>query len=214
MAECCDPVPYRRFFNTKEASRRLERYRREGLDPRAADIVRYLGDRVEGMDVLEVGGGVGDVQVELLEAGATRARNVELSDAYESAAATLARERGLGDRMEQRYGDFVGMQADVEPADIVILNRVVCCYPHMERMMGAAVAKARRFLGVVVPRDRWWNRTAVRVGNAYTSLRRCSFDAFVHPTEEIDALAVADGLSPVHRGNDFIWVSTVYERVA
>lgn len=212
MAECCDPVPYRRFFNSKEADRRLDRYRRRGLDARAEAIVTFLADRIEGLDVLEVGGGVGDLQVELLEAGATRSRNVELSDAYESAAAALADERGLADRMERRFGDFVELAADVDPADVVVLNRVVCCYPHMERMMTAAVTRTRRFLGIVVPRDRWWNRAAISVGNAYTSLRRCSFEAFVHPTEAIESVALGGGLAPAHRSHDLVWQSTVYAR--
>ena len=69
-----------------------------------------------------------------------------------------------------------------------------------------------RFLGLVVPRDRWWNRTAIRLGNAYTDLRRCSFQTFVHPTDHIEAVAVAGGMAPVHRSHDVIWQSTVYER--
>jgi hypothetical protein len=212
MAECCDPVPYRRLFNSKEATRRLDRYRRRGLDARAAAIVGFLADKVGGMEVLDVGGGVGEIPVELLEVGASRARIVELSDAYDSAAAALAEERGVADRVERTIGDFVAIRDEVAPTDVVVLNRVVCCYPHMERMMTAAVERSGRYLGVVVPRDRWWNRAAIRVGNAYTSLRKCSFEAFVHATDEIDAVATAGGMAAAHRSHGPIWQTTVYER--
>ncbi|MEX1281536.1 MAG: methyltransferase domain-containing protein [Acidimicrobiia bacterium] len=212
MADCCDPIPYRRVFDSREAARRLDRFRRRGLDDRAADVVAFLDDRVDGMTVLEVGGGVGDVQVALLEAGATAAVNVELSDAWEEAAAELARETGTADRVSRRLGDFVAIADDVEAADVVVLNRVVCCYPDMARMLHAAAASTRRFLAVVVPRERWWIRAAVTVGNRFLGLRGCGFRAFVHPVADMERIAADHGLSPIHRSQDLIWQSTVFER--
>lgn len=214
MADCCDPIPYRRVFDSREATRRLDRFHRRGLDDRAADVVAYLSGRVDGMAVLEVGGGVGDVQVALLEAGASTAINVELSDAWEDAAAELVAEAGVGGRVTRRLGDFVAIAGEVEAADVVVLNRVVCCYPDMERMVDAAAARTRRFLVVVVPRERWWIRAAVAVGNRFLGLRGCGFRAFVHPTAEMERIAREAGLAPVHRSRDLIWQSTVFERPA
>ena len=215
MSDCCDPVPYRRFFNTKEANRRLKNYRKRGLDARAADIVDYLKTQdIAGADVLEVGGGVGDLQVELLKAGADRALNIELSDAYEDAAIQLAEEEGLGDRMDRRFGDFVEVESELESADIVVLNRVVCCYPFMERMMNAAVAKADKHLGLVFPRGRWWTKTFFGLGNLYWAVRSCDFRGFVHPPDEIERVATDNGFVVRHRSNDLTWQAVVYERVA
>lgn len=212
MADCCDPIPYRRVFDSREAARRLDRFHRRGLDDRAADVVAYLSGRVDGMAVLEVGGGVGDVQVALLEVGASRAVNVELSDAWEDAAAELVAEAGVGGRVTRRLGDFVAIAADVEPADVVVLNRVVCCYPDMEQMLAAAATRTRRFLVVVVPRERWWIRAAVTVGNRFLGLRGCGFRAFVHPIADMERIAADHGLSPVHRSRDLLWQATVFER--
>lgn len=212
MAECCDPVPYRRFFNTAEANRRLEKYRRGGLDERAADLVEFLRPHLVGRTVLEVGGGVGELGIELLGAGAVRVTNIELSDAYEPVAAALAAERGLADHIERRIGDFVEVADEVPTADVVVLNRVVCCYPFMERMMRAAADKATRHLGLVYPRDAWWNRAAIAVGNAYTRLRRCGFDAFVHPVDAIHDTAMDAGLSAAHRSRGPIWETAVLAR--
>lgn len=215
MSDCCDPIPYRRMFNTKEANRRLANYRRRGLDTMARTIVDYLATQdLTDLDVLEVGGGVGDIQVELLKAGAGQALNVELSDAYENAANDLADKNGLTGRIVQQFGDFVEIQDDIDPAGIVVLNRVVCCYPFMERMMGAAVAKTERFLGLVFPRDRWAARMAVKAGNGFLAMRRCDFRTFVHPVDEIEAMATNAGLKVRHRGRNLAWQSVVFERVA
>ena len=130
MSNCCDPTPYRRFFNRKEATRNVRSYRRRGLDPMASSMVDYLlSTGIDGTTILEVGGGVSAVQIELLKAGAASSLNIELSSGYDEAAQALAEEEGLEDRMARRIGDFVELQHDLEPMDIVVMNRVVCCYP-------------------------------------------------------------------------------------
>ncbi len=215
MSQCCDPVPYRRFFNTKEASRRLRNYRRRGLDPMAAGIVDYLKTQnIAGADLLEVGGGVGDLQVELLKAGVASAISIELSDAYEDVAVQLAEDEGFADRMTRQFGDFVELQNELETADIVVLNRVVCCYPFMERMMNAAVAKSGKHLGLVFPRGRWWTRSFFWLGNTYWAVRSCDFRAFVHPPDEIEKVATNNGMVVRHRSNDLSWQAVVFEKVA
>jgi magnesium-protoporphyrin O-methyltransferase len=78
-----------------------------------------------GREVLEVGGGVGALQLELLRRGVERATNVELSPAYEQEAEALAREAGVEDRVDRRLLDFAREGADVDPADIVLMHRVV-----------------------------------------------------------------------------------------
>ena len=92
-----------------------------------------------GETVLEIGGGIGEIELELLSAGAERATNVELSGAYEPLGNALLGEQGLGGRIDWRYGD-VAVDRDVAPAaDVVVLNRVVCCYPDMPALVDAGV---------------------------------------------------------------------------
>lgn len=215
MSDCCDPISYRRFFNSKEAERRLRRYRKKGLDKRAQAIVEYLTTReIDGADVLEVGGGVGDFQVELLKGGAASATNIELSQGYEQAATGLADDEGLSDRMERRFGDFVEIQDEVRPAQIVLLNRVICCYPFMEKMMNAAVGKTGQFLALVYPREKWSTKAAIKLGNAFCKIRGVAFRAFVHPVAEIEQIATDSGLVAIHKGKDFIWQGVIFERPA
>lgn len=215
MSDCCDPIPYRRFFNTKEAERRLRNYRRRGLDGTATGVVDYLTRRgVSGLSVLEIGGGVGDLQIELLKRGARSSVNVELSSGYEEAARMLMEAEGLAGRMERRLGDFVEQQDSIEPADIVVLNRVICCYPWMERMMDAAVGKTGSLLALAVPEDRRLAHLFVGLGNLVNRVRGCGFQAYVHPVSAIEARAAGSGLWPVYADAGIVWRGMVFERAA
>src|SRR6478736_7923056 len=101
MANCCNARGCDRLFNEKFARRMAKRYRKRGLDKTARKMVAFLeAHGVEGATVLEVGGGVGEIQIELLERGASHATNLELSPAYEEEASRLLRELALEDRAE------------------------------------------------------------------------------------------------------------------
>lgn len=215
MTGCCDPVPYRRLFNSKEAQRRLQRYRKKGLDSLARSLVSYLSRRdIDGAEVLEVGGGLGDLQLELFRSGAARSVNIELSGGYEEAAAELLDAAGFADRVERRLGDFVTMHDGLSTADIVVLNRVVCCYPRMPEMMEAAASKTERFLALTFPRERWFMKTAIAAGNMWWALRSCGFRAYVHPVDEIESIARSRGLEVAHRSRTLGWAAVVFERAA
>jgi hypothetical protein len=106
------------------------RYRKRGLDKTARRMVDLLDERgVQGSTVLEIGGGVGEIQLELLRRGAASATNLELSPGYETEAAALMESAGFTGRVQRRLVDIADDPSAVEPADIVILHRVVCCYP-------------------------------------------------------------------------------------
>ena len=142
---CCSAKGCDEFFTERVARRDAARYRRAAIDGNARRVVEFVRARgVAGSTVLEVGGGVGAIQLELLQAGAARAENVELSPAYEPYAAELLQEAGLEGRVERHLLDFASQGDDVEPADVVILHKVVCCYPDYEALVGAAAAHAKR----------------------------------------------------------------------
>jgi magnesium-protoporphyrin O-methyltransferase len=215
VSDCCSPAGYRHLFNRREARRRLDRYRKKGLDPMARAIRDELvRSDVAGKTVLEVGGGVGELHVELLKAGAGGAVNVELSSGYERAATELLEDEGLAGAVQRRVGDFVVDAPDLDTADVVVMNRVVCCYPDMEGMMRAAAEKAGEKLALTFPRDRWSVRTAVTVGNWWLRVRSVDFQAYVHDPEGIVAVADAGGLRMAFADEDRVWRALVLERAA
>ncbi len=181
----------------------------------ASSMVNFLkSQNLEGADLLEVGGGIGAIQIELLKAGLDRSVNVELSSGYDDAAQMLAEEEGVEERITRHIGDFVEAQNQIESADVVVMNRVICCYPWMERMMGAAVGKADRYLALVFPREKWWVRFGLASGNGWMALRRCDFRAFVHSPEAIESVATDAGFVVAHADNSLIWQALVLERAA
>jgi SAM-dependent methyltransferase len=214
VSSCCRPESYGAFFSAKAARRALRRYRRRGLDRVSSTIADIVRDRgVRGATVLEVGGGIGALEVELLEAGAERATNVELSPEYEQAAAELAREHGLDERIERRIGDFAA-DADAPAADAVVMNRVVCCYPDYEVLVGAAADRTRRLLVLSFPRERTLVRAAFGGMNLCLRLMRNDFRGFVHPVRAMIEVAQRRGLTPVLDRPGFFWQVAALERTS
>ncbi|HEY1370109.1 MAG TPA: methyltransferase domain-containing protein [Gaiellaceae bacterium] len=186
MPCCSSAAEYRRFFSVKQARRDARRYRRKGLDPAGRELVTLAGKGgLEGAVVLEVGAGVGDLSIELLRAGAASAVDVELSGCYEEEAAALLREAGLESRVERRLGDFVEEASRLEPADVVVLNRVVCCYPDAPRLLELASGLARRAVVLSYPRETAANRLLFRAINVSLRLRRCALHVYVHPMRRL-----------------------------
>jgi magnesium-protoporphyrin O-methyltransferase len=203
VAGCCNSRGCDDFFNPRFARRMAKRYRKRGLDRPAQRIVEFLESRgLAGASVLEVGGGVGEIQLELLKRGAGRTVNLELSPAYEEEAARLVREAGVEGRVERRLHDIAVAPADVEPVDIVVLNRVVCCYPDYERLLTAAGDHARRLLVFSHPPRNLVSRALVGAQNVAFRLMRREFRTFAHPPPAMLAVLERQGLRPTfeHRG--------------
>jgi len=212
MAGCCNPIDYRRLFSRKYASRDARRYRERGLGTTSRALVDLAGD-VDGATVLDVGGGIGAIELELLAAGAARATNVELSGGYEEAASALLTERGLSDRVDRRVADFVSEGEAVEPHDLVVLHRVVCCYPDVDALMGAAAEHTRKRLVLTYPQEHLLMRVGLRVVNLWLRVSGCGFRTYVHPVARILGAAEADGLRLVRRERQgFLWESAALVR--
>ncbi len=215
MSECCSPKGYRWVFSERSARAEAKRYRRKGLDSTSRRIVDFLvAQGVEDRTVLEVGGGIGAIQIELLKAGASRATSVELTPTYEDEARGLLEEAGLADRVDRKLMDFAQEAGQVAPADVVIMNRVICCYPDMPRLAGAAAGHARQVLVMSYPRYTWWTRIGLGMGNAMLRLLRREFHIFVHRPDRIIATSRAQGLEPVLDQSGLLWTVAGLRRSA
>jgi magnesium-protoporphyrin O-methyltransferase len=165
------------------------------------DVVRERG--IAGRSVLEPGGGIGAVEIELLKAGAARSTVVELSPGYEEVAAELAREAGVAERMERHVGDFA--TDGTEPADVVVLHRVVCCYPDYERLLAAAAEKARQTVVFTYPPRNVVSRALLGLVNLWLRMRGSEFRTFAHPPERMADILSRAGFEPYARRRGGIW---------
>jgi hypothetical protein len=204
---CCDPRGCDDFFGRRFARRTARRYRKRGLDKAAAQMVAFVErSGVEGASVLEIGGGVGEIQLELLKRGAARAVNLELSAAYDDEARGLLREAGIDERrVDRRLHDIAAEPDGVGPADVVVLHRVVCCYPDYERLLGAAASHARRLLVFSHPPRNGVSRAVIALENAGFRLTGKEFRTFAHPPSAMLDVCRERGLVAAFEHPGAVW---------
>jgi SAM-dependent methyltransferase len=213
MAMCCQCEGIESQFGPETARRELRRFRRRGPNrstQRLIDGLRAGG--VDGASLLDIGGGVGAIHHTLLDAGARNALHVDVSPDYIEAAREEAGRRDHADRVLFLRGDFVQLSPDVADADVVTLDRVICCYPDMPALVGKAADKTRRVLGAVYPRDVLWIRLGVRAINLLMRARRSGFRVFVHSPAAIEDVLQSHGLTRVDRGHTLAWEIAIFAR--
>ena len=203
---CCPPNRYDEVFDDRFARRIATRYERRGLGRAERRLVSLLEQHgLEGASVLEIGGGVGELQVELLKRGASRAVNLELASGYETEAQRLLERNGLGDRVERRLIDLAERPDAVAPADVVVLHRVVCCYPDHAKLLSTAAAHARRVLVFSHPPRNLLSRLFVGATNLAMRVSGRDYRAFAHPPAAMVEAAQREGLRlRDHRGGP-VW---------
>lgn len=213
MNDCCNHDDYEATFGDKFARRVARRHRRRGLDRTRRRLVDFLSEQgIEDASVLEIGGGIGEVHLELLRRGAGRVTNLEISTQYEEQASLLLEGSGLADRVTRRFVDIANAPDEVEPADVVLLHRVVCCYPDYERLLGAAAGHARRLLVFSHPPRNLVSRISMGFDNAARRLRHNDFRTFVHPPRAMLAVVEGQGLALRYQRRGVSWTVVGFER--
>jgi magnesium-protoporphyrin O-methyltransferase len=197
----------------KNALKELKKYKERGPNKTTKKLINFLeNEGVEGKSLLDIGGGVGIIQYELLNHGVTSVINIEASSAYHKIAKEEAEHQGLFDRIQFHKGDFIDLAENIPPIDIVTLDRVICCYPDMEKLVGKSVTLAKDYYGVVYPKDKWWVKFAFTLINIYERIRQSEFRTFIHSTKEIHKVIQTNGFSPVSLQKHGIWLVEIFQR--
>ena len=212
---CSQCVGIELQFDAGVARRQLKRYRRKGPPKMTRVLLDALtAEGAVDATFLDIGGGIGAIQHGLMEAGAAGGTSVDASPAYLDAAREESASRGHTDKVQYVPGDFVEVHRDVEGADLVALDRVVCCYHDMPALVDASASKAQRAYGLVYPRDTRLVRLAIGMLNLVQRVRRHPFRAFVHPTQEVEARVESHGLRKVFSKQGILWQVVVFRRHA
>ncbi len=213
MACCTRYCAAEAQFDRKVAERDLRRYRRRGADGITRLMLTELRRwPLQGADILDVGGGIGIIGMELAGSGVTAATVVEASPGYLEVARNEVESR-YGSRPTQFVlGDFAAVAQTLPHADVVTLNRVVCCYPDPETLLRSAAARARRLIAFTYPRDRWHIRTWIALQNFFRRQRGNEFRAFVHAPQRMGAVLEAAGFVRAVRLGTAVWVLDLYHR--
>ena len=200
-------------FGKQRAEGDLRKYQLKG----AQGITRIMLEELRrlplaGKQLLDVGGGIGIIAMELASSGLSRATLVEASPAYIETAQAEMKPR-FGSRLtEFILGDFALIADTMPVADFVTLDRVVCCYPDAPALLGAAAGRTRETLAFSYPRDRWYVRAAVAIENLLRRLKGKSFTVVVHHEHEMRSTLEQAGLKQSGRRETFSWAMDIYSR--
>ena len=209
---CCEITD--KAFSEAEARAELRNYRRRGPLKQTKlilEAIRSLG--LKNADLLDIGGGIGVIHHELLRDVVRDATHVDASSAYLKEAKQEASHRGHSERVNFIHADFTDVADQLPEADIVTLDRVVCCYPDFRRLLKAAAEHSQRALAFTYPRETWYMRFGLRVINFFQGLRRDPFRVFLHPVAEMDELLKREGLKRVLLRRLFVWEMALYQRI-
>ncbi len=200
-------------FGRNAAEGDLRRYRRRGPDDTTARILVMVRERsLEDATLLDVGGGIGVLVHELVGSGARSAVLVDASTAYLAVATAEAASRGIADQVRVLHGDFLEVARDLGGADVVTLDRVVCCYPDYRALLAAAADQSRNLLVLSYPRDRWYVRFVIALENVARRLRRDPFRTFVHPPEEMGRVLRGAGFVLRRTHDGLVWRVALFTR--
>ncbi|MEE9207212.1 MAG: methyltransferase [Gemmatimonadota bacterium] len=201
------------FFGRRMARRELKKYRKAGPSVTTDLLVGALLDHgAESSSLLDIGGGIGAIQHAAGDWGAPFVTSVDASSAYLDAARLEASSQGYAGQVDYILGDFVEIAESVPGADVVTLDRVLCCYPDMPALVQKSAAKARRMYGLVYPRTNLLMRTALKILNLFSWLTRNPFRAYAHDPASIARHVGEEGLRRVFVGGTMLWKVEVYSR--
>jgi magnesium-protoporphyrin O-methyltransferase len=209
---CCEITDH--AFSESEVKAELRGYRRQGPPKQTKlllEAIRSLG--LKNAALLDIGGGIGAIHHELLEDVAQTATHVDASSAYLKEARAEAARRGHGERVMFVHADFTDAAPNIPPADIVTLDRVVCCYPDFRGLLKAAADHSRKALALTYPRETWYLRIFLKAANFFQRLRRDPFRVFIHPVAEMDSLIKAQGFERIALRRLLVWEMTLYQKV-
>ncbi len=210
-AECCRITDDQ--FDSETAQADLEDYRAHGPARHTELILEAVRSlRFENASLLDVGGGVGALHHQLLADGFTRATHVDASSAYLAAAREESQRRGHEGRVEFIHADFTDVAETLPRADLVTLDRVVCCYPDFHSLLKAASAHSARALALSYPRQGAHIRLFVWFANLFERWGGREFRVFVHSAQEMNSLLENEGFERISLRRLFVWEVALYAR--
>ena len=213
--ECRQCRALESMFGTRTARWEQSRYRRRGPAKTTRILVEALKQEgISGETLLDIGGGIGAIQLALLRSGAAQATDVDAATGYLTVAREEATREGFGDRVRYIHGNFLDIAPEIDPAGVVTLERVICCFPNMPGLVAQSAQRASKLYGLVYPRDTWWMRLGAWIGNGFLRLRRPVFQFYVHRTGAVEEILRQAGLERRFSRNVGLWQVAVFARAS
>ena len=200
-------------FFSKQAKRFIKRFHRRGL-PRETRLL------VEGIkmtsfrdkSILEIGCGVGGLHLTLMNDGAKNAVGIDISKGMIAGAKELSAEFGYQDRTEYFFGDYIALDEYIKPADITVLDKVVCCYSEVDTLLEHSMNKTTKTYALSFPKPSWYVKSIFSVPIFLGKLLKWSFHPYWHDWNAILKNIKRHGFIERDHATTFIWATYVFER--
>ena len=212
---CCAPPPTQgtNDFFSQRAAKFLRKFRKKGLDKETRLLEQgILGGAIAGASILEIGCGVGGLHMRLLQQGAATATGIDIAAGMIDGARQLSAELGLDHRVQYSIGDFAAQPEPFEKADIVIMDKVVCCYEQIDLLMRESLIRASTTYAIVFPRDTPLSRIGFQMFIAALRIIRLRFHPFWHDWEKMNGTIIASGFEEQYSASTLLWTARVYRR--
>ena len=211
--DCCQCQGIESMFDKKSAKRDLKRYLKKGPSRTTKILLNAVNKiGVQGMTFLDIGGGIGAIQYALIKWGALNGVSIEASSAYIDSIKEETGENNLTEKVVFKHGDFTTIASDLNSSDIVTLDKVICCYDDMNRLVDLSSKLARKIYAVIYPRDVWWTKLALPMMNFYPRLKGSSFRVFIHPTKKVEKIIFGNGLKRNYYATTLFWQVAIFTR--
>ena len=203
------------IFDDKEALKQIKRYHRNGPRKTSRLLIEGIKNNLNGeKNVLDIGGGIGAVHHELLKTGLDAATQVDASMSYLNEAKKESERNGFQKRIDYLHGDFLDLKSEIEIHDVVVLDKVICCYPHMKELLSQSSLKTGSMIALVYPKSNWIGKTIIQSGNILFWFKRNPFRVFLHSNEQVRTQLKNDGFDRLYYKVSYPWNIEVYTRTA
>jgi magnesium-protoporphyrin O-methyltransferase len=212
--DCCrGPDGIDEIFDDRMARADARRYLRRGLPVRARRLLRAIRDvrPLDGATSLEVGGGAGALSIELVRAGVSHARLVDASAAYVMEARRVAAACGVTDHLDIFQGNYA-LDAAGDPVDVLVLDRVVCCFEDWKGLLEPASRQARHVIALTYPRRAAWVAFLISSVNLAMRVTRRTFRMQHHAPAAMFRFLESAGFRPAVAGHRGLWEIMVATR--
>lgn len=214
MYECCQCTGIEKIFNAKTARREIRRYKKRGPRKTTRWLIEGVAKHLKEhyLSLIDIGGGIGAIQYGLINKGIAQVNSIDASSAYHDLAAKMAGKLGVADNIRRTHGDFTDDSIRPKPADIVTLDRVICCYPDMQKLVSKSAGLANHIYAVVFPRERKILKWSLPIVHWGLKIRRIPFRVYIHPTKDVDTIVQQKGFRLSQIRKSIIWQVRVYKK--
>lgn len=214
MMSCPQCYGIETTFNHESALKELKKYRTKGPSKTTRYLIDYLVTKgIENKTLIDIGGGVGTIQHELLKNGLASVISIEASTAYSEVSKDEAKRQGHADKINFFHGDFVNLSADIPMTDIVTLDRVICCYPDMEKLVNSSLRQTREYYAVIYPHDTWWMKVGIAIGNFIQRIKRSEYRGFIHSKKAFHRVVEEQEFKKCFSQKTMFWQVEIFQRI-